>query len=143
MTDEPALPLSTRVNRLFTTFHARAEAEQTVDDVARVISEKLDQFVAPSDLAALRSGDRDQAPVNHQLLTAVAEHFKIPPVYLLGTGAAVLDIDEQLVLLATARDAGVRNLALRGRVDIADLADQLTQLAAQHPVTDSAEEPPR
>lgn len=135
MTNDRALPMSARINRLFETFHTHSEPEQSVDDVANSVSGILDQPVSATDLASLRAGAHDKTPAAPQLLIALAEHFQVPPVYLLGTAAEVATIDRELQLLASARDARVRNLALRGAVDVVELTDQLSQLATNHPAT--------
>ncbi|WP_280404861.1 hypothetical protein [Nocardia brasiliensis] len=132
--DAAPLPLSARVNQLFATFHTRAEAEQAVEDVTSSVSARLHRAVPVEELVALRAGQGDNTPADPQLLAALAQHFQVPEVYLTGDDAIVAGIDKELRLLAAARDAGVRNLVLRGEeVDINELGDQFKRLADNDP----------
>ncbi|MGX1778587.1 hypothetical protein ACWIGW_41225 [Nocardia brasiliensis] len=127
---QPLSALSVRVNQLFATFHTRADPEQSVDAVALSISKTLGQEVSGGQITALRTGELDDKPVDPALLAALAQHFQVPAEYLGGDNAAATGIDRELRLLAAARDAGVRHLALRGEgIDIDELAGQLSRLA--------------
>ncbi|WP_228807875.1 hypothetical protein [Nocardia otitidiscaviarum] len=138
--DGARLPLSARVHRLFTTFHARTAPEQSAADVARSVSALLGRTVAAEEIEALRSGHYDHDTADAQVLAGLAEHFGVDPVYLTGDTAIATYVDRQLQMLAATRDAGVRNLALRGdNVDISELTDHLRQLGER--ATDSSKEP--
>jgi hypothetical protein len=133
MTDSDALPLSVRVNRLFTTFHSRSETEQTNVAVARSASSVLGRIVAGDELATIRSGAFDTEHADTALLEAVAQHFEVPALYLTATAAnsVAAAIDRQLRLLAAARDAGLNGLALRGGgMDLDSLTRLLEQISA-------------
>ncbi|CAM4378876.1 hypothetical protein NONI108955_23545 [Nocardia ninae] len=128
--DVGSQPLSARVNQLFATFHTRTDPEQSVDAVALSISKKLGREVSGGQITALRAGERDGSPVDPALLAALAQHFQVPAAYLGGDNAVAAGIDRELRLLAAARDAGVRHLALRGEeIDIDELAGQFSRLA--------------
>uniref|UniRef100_UPI003F4976E3 hypothetical protein n=1 Tax=Nocardia suismassiliense TaxID=2077092 RepID=UPI003F4976E3 len=135
MTDDGAvLPLSAKVDRLFAVFHTRTQPEQSNDDVARSISTILDREVEASELTALRNGAGDGRGAEVNLLAALAAHFQVPLDYLTDSGSVAAAIDRELRLLAAARDAGVRHLALRGdEVDIEELTGELSHLADDHP----------
>ncbi|MGY4102029.1 hypothetical protein ACW2Q0_21135 [Nocardia sp. R16R-3T] len=101
-----------------------------MDDVARSVSATLGKIVSAAEVDALRTGAHDDRPFDTETLTAIAQHFQVPAVYLNGDDAAAAAIDRELRLLAAARDAGVRHLALRGdEVDIEKLAGEFSRLA--------------
>jgi hypothetical protein len=127
--------LSTKVSRLFTTFHSRGEDEQTNDSVAGAVSARLGRTISGDHLEAIRSGefDNDGEGVGDDLLIALAEYFQVPPTYLTATGPDADAIDLQLRLLTAARDAGVRSLALRGGVDVSALTHALSVLGQRDP----------
>ncbi|MFC9999633.1 hypothetical protein [Nocardia sp. NPDC127526] len=128
------LPRSNRVAQLFATFHIASAPEQSAGDVARAVSALTQRIVSADDIAALRAPENDRSPADAELLAALAQHFQVPAVYLTGDDAAAADIHRELRLLAAARDAGVRHLALRGDdIDIDVLTQQLTQLAENPP----------
>lgn len=132
MSDDAVPPLGARVDRLFVTFHTRTEPEQSVTEVARAVSAIMGVPISADKLAELR--DENLGPdgngIDHGLLTALAQHFRVPADYLLGDNATVTAIDRQLRLLSAARDAGVRHMDFRGdEVDIGELTEQLSHLA--------------
>lgn len=130
------LSLSTRVNRLFSTFHARTEPEQSTAVVARAISTMLGRIIPASHIDDLRSGryDSDLTSTDGDVLTALAVHFRVPTVYLTEHGENAAAIDSDLQFLASARAAGVRSIALRGSgVDNSALAQELERLAETLP----------
>ncbi|MGV9638089.1 hypothetical protein ACWDO0_28265 [Nocardia rhamnosiphila] len=136
MADDQHLPLSVRIEQLFDTFHARTEPEQSMDAVAASVSKALGgRAVTAEHIAALRTGEHDTIPADADLLTALAEHFEVPPGYLLLDGdSAVNRINQQLRLLAAARNAGVRHVELRGtEVEIEALIAQFEQVADRIP----------
>ena len=138
-TDDLApLPVSVRLNQLFTTFHSRAEPEQSTDEVARGTSVILGQVVSADEITALRAGAGDDDPrSHHRLLSAITEHFQVPVVYLGDDHDSAVELHKQLRLLAAARDAGVRHLELRGgEVDLDELIGQLSRLATEESVAE-------
>lgn len=123
--------LTTKINRLFATFHTKNQPEQTDEVVARSVSTILGRIVAVHTIARLRAGaeprDLDSDPP--ELLTAVAQHFKVPVEYLLEDGPVAAGIDRELRLLSAARDARVKSIALRGSVPDSDaLTRELARL---------------
>ena len=106
------LTLASKVNRLFEVHRSRHETEQTDDDVADSISRIIGKAVSVDQVRALRRGS-DVAP-DPDVIDGLIEHFAIPPEYLKTSGARAEQLDTQLRLMAAARDAGVKRLALRG-----------------------------
>lgn len=133
---ERQLLLSTKVNRLFSTFHARTEPEQSSAVVARAVSTALGRIVPASHIDDLRSArfDTDLSSADLDVLSALAVHFRVPAVYLTENGENAAAIDVDLKFLASARSAGVRSIALRGSgVDNSALAQELERLAETLP----------
>ncbi|MFD3705786.1 hypothetical protein ACFWUP_21820 [Nocardia sp. NPDC058658] len=125
---EEEIPLVVRVNRLFSTFHPRAEPEQLTADVAASISVICGGLVPAAVLSDLRAAAGPDPEIS--VLAALAEHFGVPAPYLTGTAEQISAIDRQLRLLAATRDAGVRRLELRGdEVDVDSLTEQLALLS--------------
>ncbi|MFC4126398.1 hypothetical protein [Nocardia rhizosphaerae] len=124
-------PLSARVDQLFRTFHSGSEPEQSVEFVARSVSDLIRRDVEDVELIRLRAGDHDDGTADPDLLSGVAQHFSVPGIYLGNTEPQVVaGIDQDLRLLAAARDAGVKHLALRGAgVDSGQLTAVLARLA--------------
>lgn len=133
-TDDAPLPLSAKVNQLFLTFHTRTEPEQTPDDVAKAISIILDRIVPASEIEAMRAGGRDDSSPDRAVLSALAQHFEVPPEYLIHHTGIPDAVHEELCLLEAAREAQVRKIAMRGdEVDIAELTNQLARLPKAYP----------
>lgn len=126
-------PLSERVDRLFVTFHASSEPEQSAAQVAQSVSALLDRPVSADHLAALRTGQHaDGLEADTEVLAAVATHFHVPADYLLADTGRVVDIHRELHLLAATRDAGIRHMDFRGHeIDIDELANRLDDLAGK------------
>ncbi|WP_067721699.1 hypothetical protein [Nocardia yamanashiensis] len=137
--DVQPLSLSTRVNQLFRTFHPRAMPEQNVDEVAQAIGARLGRDIPAEQVNALREGAYDDNPPENALLTALSEHFQVPTDYLVDAAFAA-PFHQQLRLLASMRDAGLRHVHMRGTVDITELAEQLDKLAPPAPADDRRHE---
>ncbi|WP_280385888.1 hypothetical protein [Nocardia wallacei] len=132
MSDE-VVGLPTRVNRLFSTLHARGEPEQNVEGVAVSVSAMLGRTVPSTAITALRSDPHAAVSSDTELLEALARHFRVQVEYLTGPADEVVVIDRQLRLLAATRDAGVQHLDLRGdELDVDALARELSKLPREN-----------
>jgi hypothetical protein len=129
------LTLATKVNRLFEVYRARHETEQTDHDVAMSISRIIGKPVSVDEVRALRR-DADTAP-DPDLIDGLIVHFAVPPEYLKTAGTRAKQLDTQLRLLAAARDAGVKRLALRGAVLDAGAIDVVLDIVKEIPAEDA------
>jgi hypothetical protein len=111
-TVQSQLSLATKVNRLFEVFHAVNKPEQSTATVAASISALTGQAIEPTQLEVLRT--ETAASPDWVIIEGLTRHFSIPVEYLATDGEAAERLDQQLRLLAAARDAGVKRLALRG-----------------------------
>jgi len=139
MTDSDIRPLllSTRINRLFDTFHLRDSEPQSNDEVANAVTITLGRTVSAHAVEQLRVGTFDEAiPQDPGLLDAIAQHFAIPEAYLGTADDDVAQIHRNLQTVAEARDAGV-SLALRGDgTDLGELASIMAKVVQrQHALT--------
>lgn len=118
--------LAERIDELFATFRRRSEPERGNDEVAAQVSVLSERALSSADLAALRAGAECS---DARVLTALAQCFGVPAIYLSGAPEQVLAVHRKLVFLRRVRDAGVQRLALRGVVGdesgsaLANLAD--------------------
>ncbi|MFI5932036.1 helix-turn-helix domain-containing protein [Actinoplanes sp. NPDC051494] len=103
--------IADRLNHLFAVVRPAGRTRPFSNpEVARVVSDRGDVQISPQYLWALRNGSRDNPTVKQ--LEALAAFFGVPPAYFLSDERAA-DIDEQLALLAAARDADVREIMQR------------------------------
>lgn len=103
--------LADRLNHLFTVVRPAGRSRPYSNpEVARAVSEKGDVQISPQYLWALRNGSRDNPTLKQ--LESLAAFFGVPPAYFLSDERAA-DIDEQLAVLAAARDADVREIMQR------------------------------
>ena len=103
--------LADRLNHLFEVVRpAGRRKPYSNPEVARAVSDKGDVQISPQYLWALRNGSRDNPTVKQ--LEALAVFFGVPPAYFFSDERAA-EIDEQLALLAAARDADVREIMQR------------------------------
>ncbi|ALL56297.1 hypothetical protein MHAE_15354 [Mycobacterium haemophilum DSM 44634] len=120
---DSALTFPAKLNRLFDVYRSRDQAEQSADDVARSVSQIIGRPVSGNQIHALR---HDGATIpDADIIRGLITHFGVPADYLASTGPQAEHLDKQLRLLAAARDAGVKRLALRGGVAIDDLDSML------------------
>ena len=101
--------LSDKIDHLFQVVRP-AKGEYTHEQVAKAIEERGGPTISASYLWQLRKGLRDNPTKKH--LEALADFFGVPPAYFFDETAADR-IDAELDLLASMRDADVRNVALR------------------------------
>lgn len=95
--------LARRINRLFDVMHKRAEPPLSTGDAVESITARGGLPLTVAALDALRAGGDTEATAEQ--LSALAEFFGVPPQYLVDTDAAS-NIDTQLTILRTIRDAG-------------------------------------
>lgn len=103
------VPLSVRVNRLFSLAHDLDGPEPGEDTVAAGVSRILGRPVEPSEIESLRRNDH-HAP-EPDVLRAVAQHFHAPEQYLAADGYH--DYDTLVRFKIAVREAGVRHLSMR------------------------------
>ena len=103
------VPLSVRVNRLFSLAHDLDGPEPGEDAVAAGVSRILGRPVAPSEIESLRTNDHE--PPEPDVLRAVAQHFHAPEQYLAADGYH--DYDTLVRFKIAVREAGVRHLSMR------------------------------
>jgi hypothetical protein len=110
---EQPIPLSTRINRLFEWGHRRGDPEQTNEEVALALGDRLRRPVEPRMVESIRDGSLADPPLD--LRNAVADHFEVSRAYLSGSDYGY--VDTQVRLCISARDAGVRSLSMRSLAD--------------------------
>jgi len=101
--------LAEKVDRLFKAVHP-AEGEYTHEEVATAIRAAGGPTVSSTYLWQLRKGLRDNPTMRH--LEALSDFFGVPPAYFFDDELSAR-IDAELTLLASLRDARVRQVALR------------------------------
>ncbi|WP_157681619.1 hypothetical protein [Mycobacterium sp. JS623] len=102
-----------KIGRLFEVMHKRDAPPMSSAAAAAAITAKSGVPVSAARLEALRSGDNDVAATNTEL-AAIATGFGVSPTYLTTAGPTP-DIDAQLDLLQTLRDASVQGLVRETR----------------------------
>jgi len=132
-TNDAALTLAAKINRLFDVYRSRDESEQPVDAVAESVSAILGREVSGAQIGALRI--ESTAQPDPAILHGLVSHFGIPSEYLTTSGPRAEHVDKQLRLLAAARDAGVKRLALRGGA-ATDAADEVLDVIKRMPAED-------
>lgn len=101
--------LAEKIDRLFATVHP-ADGEYTHEEVATAIREAGGPTISATYLWQLRKGARANPTMHH--LEALSEFFGVPPAYFFDDEVSAR-IDAELSLLASLRDASVRQVALR------------------------------
>ncbi len=101
--------LAEKVDRLFKAVHP-ADREYTHEEVATAIRAAGGPTVSSTYLWQLRKGLRDNPTMRH--LEALSDFFGVPPAYFFDDELSAR-IDAELTLLASLRDARVRQVALR------------------------------
>jgi transcriptional regulator with XRE-family HTH domain len=102
--------LAQKLDSLFRTVHPAARGEYSFEEVARAIQARGGPTISATYLWQLRKGLRDNPTKKH--LEALADFFGVSPAYFFDDEVTAR-IDAELALLATLRDASVRQLALR------------------------------
>ena len=101
--------LAEKIDHLFKTVHP-AKGEYTHQQVSDAIREAGGPTISATYLWQLRNGKRDNPTMRH--LEALSSFFGVPPAYFFDD-AVTERIDAELELLASLRDAAVRQVALR------------------------------
>jgi len=101
-----------KLDRLFTTIRPASGGERSYAEVAAGIERLGGPKVSANYIWLLRTGARDNPSLRH--IEALAEYFGVPPTYFFDDELAER-VDAELDLLASLRDSGVREIALRSR----------------------------
>jgi transcriptional regulator with XRE-family HTH domain len=117
--------LADKIDHLFRTVHSRDRGEYTFEEVADAINQRGAATISPTYIWQLRKGLRDNPTKKH--LEALADFFGVNPTYFFDDEAAKR-IDTELDLLATLRDSGVRQLALRAFGLSPETLDSITHM---------------
>ncbi len=102
--------LADKLDYLFRTIRRRGEGEYSYEEVAKALRGKGGPTISATYIWQLRKGIRDNPTKHH--IEALAEYFGVPPAYFFDDEAADR-ISQELELLASLRDAEVRELAMR------------------------------
>lgn len=124
--------LAAKLDKLFTTMRRKGAAEPSNAAVAAAITEQLGVPISHTYIWQLRTGRRDNPSIQH--LTALATYFGVPVAYFLDDEESA-KIERDLELLATLRENGVTDIALRAadlsqdsREAVSDLITRLLKL---------------
>ncbi|OMB76660.1 XRE family transcriptional regulator [Mycolicibacterium conceptionense] len=102
--------LAAKINRLFEIMRKPTESPLSNAAAAEAITAKTGVSISSAYLWQLRSGMKTNPTIAH--LRAIATYFGVPASYLIDDGTDP-NVDAQLRLLQTLRDAGVRDIAAR------------------------------
>ena len=124
--------LAEKLDRLFTTLHARRGKEYSYKEVVDAIRAQGGPTISVGYLWQLRKGVKDN-PTKKQL-EALADFFGVAPGYFFDEEIAER-IDAELKLLAALRDSSVRQIAFRASdlstqslIRIAEMIEHVRQL---------------
>lgn len=133
--------LAQKLDHLFVTVHP-AKGEYTHQQVAEAIEAAGGPTISATYLWQLRNGKRDNPTMRH--LEALSAFFGVPPTYFFDDAAAAA-IDSELQLLASLRDASVRQLALRAsglsKDSLGALADMVDRVRKLEGLPDNKDTP--
>ncbi len=107
--EPPRRTLAEKVDRLFAQVRP-TKGEYSYEHVASAIRAEGGPTISATYLWQLRKGLRDNPTLKH--LEALSSFFGVPASYFFDDEAAT-SIDAQLAVLASLRDASVRNVAVR------------------------------
>ena len=102
--------LAKKIDLLFHTMHPRDRGEYSLEEVAEGIRRRGGPTISATYIWQLRKGLKDNPTKKH--LEALADFFGVSPLYFFDHQAAAC-IEEQLNLLQSLRDEGIRIMALR------------------------------
>ncbi|GAA4964460.1 helix-turn-helix domain-containing protein [Kineococcus glutinatus] len=138
--DAPARSLAEKVDLLFQTVRP-AKGEYSYEHVASAIKAAGGPTISAAYLWMLRNGKRDNPTLRH--LEALASFFGVPPSYFFDDALAT-QVEEQLRLVATLRDVGVRRVALRASglssESLATIAEMIERVRKLEGLPDEPEE---
>lgn len=134
--DPRSRSFAARLNHLFETVHPPRKSEFSYAEVAAGVAAKGHEISA-SYVWQLRTGERENPTLRH--MRGLAAFFGVPASYFL-EDAVEQRVNEQLQLIASLRDAGVQNVALRatgvsarGLAAIEGMIDQIREIEALPP----------
>lgn len=107
--DESGRTFAERLNHLFETVRPAGKGSYTYEQVSAGVAE-AGYEISPAYVWQLRRGERANPTLYH--IEGLAAFFGVPASYFLDP-AVEERVNKQLELLASLRDAGVRNVALR------------------------------
>lgn len=107
--DQSGRTFAERLNHLFETVRPAGKGSYTYEQVSAGVAE-AGYVISPAYVWQLRRGERTNPTLYH--IEGLAAFFGVPPSYFLDP-AVEERVNNQLKLLASLRDAGVRNVALR------------------------------
>lgn len=143
VTDPPPAgrTLAEKLDHLFRTVHPRGRGPYGYAEVAKALEERGGPTVSATYIWQLRTGARANPTKRH--LEALADFFGVSPAYFFDDAEAAR-IDARLLLLATLRDSGARQIAARlpglSDTSIEVLADMVTHLRQLEGLTDQPPE---
>jgi ESX-1-secreted protein regulator len=120
--------LAERLNRLFDTVRRPDGEEYGNTAVAEAIRTDQGLMISHTYVWQLRTGRRDNPTIQH--MTALAKFFGVPVAYFLDD-AEMARINKDLDLLASLRNAGVTEIALRTAKLSPDAQDAVSDLVAR------------
>jgi len=140
--DPPRRSLAEKLDHLFATVHP-AKGEYTHQQVADAILEAGGPTISATYLWQLRNGKRDNPTMRH--LEALSMFFGVPPTYFFDDEVTER-IDAELELLASLRDASVRQIALRAaglsKESIGTIVDMIDRVRKLEGLPDGARDKP-
>ena len=114
-----------KLDRLFRQLGAAGRPEPSYMAVAEAIRTGQGVSISHTYIWQLRTGRRDNPSIQH--LTALATYFGVPVAYFLDDEESTR-IDRDLELLATLRESGVTDIALRAADLSQDSRDAVSDL---------------
>ncbi|MCX4097680.1 hypothetical protein [Nocardia sp. alder85J] len=134
--DQPALPLRTKLDRLFEFGRSRDEPERSTADVAGTVSQLLGRIVDPEIIDSARSGDLLDLPA--EIADALADVFAVDAMYLRETGEEVTRYDLVLQVCILIRDRGLRVAFRAFNLDTVALQELVALIENECPVPQTA-----
>jgi transcriptional regulator with XRE-family HTH domain len=123
--------LADKLNHLFETVRPAGRGQWSTEEAARAISAE-GAPISGSYIWLLRKGQRDNPTLHH--LEGLARFFGVPPAYFFDD-QVTSEVDAQLRLLSSLRDAHVQRVALRAAglsaqslSSIAEVIDRVREL---------------
>ncbi|MDQ3702482.1 MAG: helix-turn-helix domain-containing protein, partial [Chloroflexota bacterium] len=107
---QPRKTLAQKLDHLFHAVHPRGRGEYSLEEVAEGIRGRGGPTISATYIWQLRKGLKDNPTKKH--LEALADFFGVSPLYFFDDEAAA-QIESEIELLVTLRDAPVRYIAMR------------------------------
>jgi transcriptional regulator with XRE-family HTH domain len=109
---QPNSTFAEKLDHLFKTVRPASGGERSYGEVAEGLARLGGPRVSANYIWQLRTGARDNPSKRH--IEALAEYFGVPPTYFFDDDLT-MRVNAELDLLASLRDSGVREIALRSR----------------------------